>query len=293
MVCASALSFFFFFDGKIRAKQEPSIIIYYYPSTYPESRPVSSWLITIRLRAIPFNITIVQAYAPTSDYDDNEIEVFSDQLQNVIDQTPKMDILVVQGDWNAKVGRDACGNGQGICGLFCNDDTNKRGFSLLEFATFNALVLANNFGHHKASRRWTWHSRNGQHHNQIDYILVRKRFRSGVSSARTQSFPGADIGSDRDLLMMTFHLRLKRFSKSKHTGFKFDFEKLKCSYVLETFQAMIGGRSLHKQRRSSLKKRQASEQEGAPQSRSSTYESSVRNISRTSKTSTMSFWKIS
>ena len=58
----------------------------------------------------PFNITIVQVFAPTSDYDDNEIEEFYNQLQNVIDQTPKKDILVVQGDWTAKVGRDACGN---------------------------------------------------------------------------------------------------------------------------------------------------------------------------------------
>ena len=88
-------------------------------------RPVSSRLITIRLRAVPFNITIVQAHAPTSDYDDNKIEEFYDQLQNVIDQTPKKDILVVQGDWNAKVGRDACGNWQGICGPFCNDETNE------------------------------------------------------------------------------------------------------------------------------------------------------------------------
>ena len=56
----------------------------------------------IRLRAVPFNITIVQACAPTSDYDDNKIEEFCDQLQNVIDQTPKKDILVVQGDWNEK-----------------------------------------------------------------------------------------------------------------------------------------------------------------------------------------------
>ena len=101
--------------------------------------PVSSGLITIRLRAVPFNITIAQAYAPTSDYDDNEIEEFYDQLQNVIDQTPK-DILVVQGDWNAKVGRDACGNWQGICGPICKDDTNERGLRLLEFATFNDLV---------------------------------------------------------------------------------------------------------------------------------------------------------
>ena len=64
-------------------------------------RPVSNRLITFRLRTVPFNITIVQAYALT-DYDDNEIEEFYDQLQNVIDQPLKKDILVVQGDWNAK-----------------------------------------------------------------------------------------------------------------------------------------------------------------------------------------------
>ena len=101
--------------------------------------PVSSRLITIRLRAVPFNITIVQAYAPTSNYDDNKIEEFYFQLQNVIDQTPKKDIFVVQVDWNAKVGRDACGNWQGICGPFCNNDTNERTLRLLEFATFNDL----------------------------------------------------------------------------------------------------------------------------------------------------------
>ena len=60
-------------------------------------QPVSSRLITIRLRAVPFNITKVQAYAPTLDYDDDEIEEFYDQLQNVNDQTPKKGVLVVQG----------------------------------------------------------------------------------------------------------------------------------------------------------------------------------------------------
>ena len=52
------------------------------------------------------------------------------------------------------------------------------------------------------------------------------------------SFPGADIGSDHDLLMMTLHLRLKRIGKPKHTRLKFKFEKLKDPNVLETFQAM-------------------------------------------------------
>ena len=72
-----------------------------------ECRPVSSMLITIRLRAVPFNITKVQVYASTSDHDDNGVEDFYQQLQNVIDQTPKKEILVVQGDWNATVDRDA------------------------------------------------------------------------------------------------------------------------------------------------------------------------------------------
>ena len=61
-------------------------------------RPVSSRLITIHLKASPFDITIIQAYATTIDYDDDDIEDFYDQLQEVIDPTPKKDILVVQGD---------------------------------------------------------------------------------------------------------------------------------------------------------------------------------------------------
>ena len=85
-----------------------------------------------------------------------------------------------------------------------------------------------------------FHRQIGQHHSHIDYILARKHFQSGVNIARTQSFPEADIGSDHDLLMMTFHLRLSRISKPKNPGLKLDLGKLKDPNVLETFQAMIG-----------------------------------------------------
>ena len=63
-------------------------------------QPVSSGIITIRLRATPFNITVVQAYAPTTDYGDEKIEGFYEQLQEVLDQIPMKDILIVQGNWN-------------------------------------------------------------------------------------------------------------------------------------------------------------------------------------------------
>ena len=103
-----------------------------------------------------------------------------------------------------------------ICIVMAHLSSNERGLRLQEFATFNDLELANTFGHHKASRRWTRLSPKGQHHNQIDYFLVRKRFRSGVNSARTWRFPEADTGSNHDLLMMSFNLRLKRISELKH-----------------------------------------------------------------------------
>ena len=100
-------------------------------------QPVSSRLISIRLRAAPFNITIIQVYAPASGHDDSEVDHFYQQLLETIVKTPKKDILVVQGDWNAKVGKDAQADWGEVCGPYCNVETNKRGLRLLEFATFN------------------------------------------------------------------------------------------------------------------------------------------------------------
>ena len=205
-------------------------------------QPVSSRLISIRLRAAPFNITIIQVCAPTSGHDDSEGDHFYQELQETIDQTPKKDILVVQGDWNAKVGKDAQADWGKVCGPYCNVETNERGLKLLEFATFNNLVLTNTLGPHKPSRRWTWHSPNGKHHNQIDYILVKKRIRSGVNIHRTRSFPGADIGSDHDLVMMTFQVRLKMAREPNQLRLRFDLEKLRNPDVACTFQATIDGK---------------------------------------------------
>ena len=205
-------------------------------------QPISSRLITIRLRATPFSITVVQAYAPTTNYDDEKIEGFYEQLQEVLDQIPKKDILIVQGDWNAKVGKDACKNWKYTCGLYPNNETNERGLRLLEFASLNDLKLANTFVPHKASRKWTWHSPNGKNHNQINYIMVKRHFQTSVNIAKTRSFPGADIGSYHDLVMMTFKLHLKKVSKQGHTRIRFDLEKLKAPEVAEAFKAMTGGK---------------------------------------------------
>ena len=106
-------------------------------------------------------------------------------------------------------------------------ETNETGLSLLEFATFNNLVLTNTLGPHKPSRKWTWQRPDGKHHNQIDYILVKKRFRSGVNIHRTRSFPAADIESDHDLVMIAFRIRLENARKLNQPRLRFDLEKLR------------------------------------------------------------------
>ena len=102
-------------------------------------QPVSS----IRLRAAPFNTTIIQIYAPASGHDDSEVNHFYQQLQETKDQTRKRVNLVVQGDWNSKVGKNAQADWGEVCGPYCNVETNERGLRLLKFATFNNLVLTN------------------------------------------------------------------------------------------------------------------------------------------------------
>ena len=121
----------------------------------------------------------------------------------------------------------------------CNVETNERGLRRLEFATFNNLVLTFTLGPHKPSRRRTWQSPDRKHRNEIDYILVGKHFGSGVNIHRTRSFPGADIGNDHDLVMMTFRVHLKKAKKPNQPRLRFDLKKLRDPDMAYTFQAIV------------------------------------------------------
>ena len=171
--------------------------------------PISSRLISICVSAKPHNMTIIQDYAPTTDHDDKEVEKFYELLESTIMEVPKKDIVIVQGDWNAKVGPDTYENWAGTVGRFGISETNDRGLRLLEFARSHCLTLANTLHPHKLSQTATWHSNNGQVHNQIDFILAPQCFKSSINKAKMRTFPGANISSDHDLMMTTFKLKLK------------------------------------------------------------------------------------
>ena len=106
----------------------------------------------------PFNITVIQVYAPTSNAE--EAQRFYEDLQDLLELTPKKNVLFIIGDWNAKVGSQDI---PGITGKFGLGVQNEAGQRLIEFCQENALVIANTVFQKHKRRLYTWTSPDGQH----------------------------------------------------------------------------------------------------------------------------------
>ena len=152
---------------------------------------------------------MIQDYAPTSNAEDAEVEWFYEDLQDLLELTPKKYVLFIIGDWNAKVGSQET---PVVTGKFGRGIRNEAGQRLIEFYQENALVIENTLFQQHKRRLYTWTSPDGQHRNQTDYILCSQRW-SSIELAKTR--PGADCGSDHELLIAKFRLKLKK-SRENH-----------------------------------------------------------------------------
>ena len=104
-------------------------------------------MISVRFQGKPFSITVIQVYALTSNAEEAEVEWFYEDLQDLLELTPKKDILFIIGDWNAKVGSQEI---PGVTGKFVLGVQHEAGQRLTEFCQENALVIANTlFQQHK------------------------------------------------------------------------------------------------------------------------------------------------
>ena len=166
-------------------------------------------MISVRFQGKPFNITVIQAYAPTSNAEEAEVEWFYKYLQDLLELTPKKDVLFIIKDWNAKVGSQET---PGVTGKFGLGMRNEAGQRLIEFCQENALVIANTLFQQHKRRFYMWTPPEGQHRNQIDYILCSQRWRSSIQSAKTS--PEADCGSGHEHLIAKFRLKLKKVGKT-------------------------------------------------------------------------------
>ena len=117
-------------------------------------------MISVRFQGKPFNITVIQVYAPTSNAEESEVERFYEDLQELLDLTPKKDVLFIIRDWNAKVGSQETPEVTGKFGLGVQDESCPR---LIGFSQENTLGIANTpFQQHKR-KLYTWTSPGGQH----------------------------------------------------------------------------------------------------------------------------------
>ena len=114
----------------------------------------SDRMISVRLQGQPFNITVIQVYAPTTNAEEAEIE------QDLLEQIPPKDVFFIIGDWNAKVGSQET---SGVTGKFGLGVQNEAGQRLTEFCQENVLVIANTLFQQHKRRLCTWTSPDGQH----------------------------------------------------------------------------------------------------------------------------------
>ena len=117
-------------------------------------------MISVHFQGKPFNITVIQVYAPTSKAEEAEVEWFYEDLQDLLELTPKKDVRLVIGDWNAKVRSQETPGLTGKCGLGIRNESRQR---LIEFSQENALVIANTLFQQHKRRLYTWISPDGQH----------------------------------------------------------------------------------------------------------------------------------
>ena len=158
-----------------------------------------------------------------------EVERFYEDLQDLLELTPKKDVLFIIGDWHAKVESQET---PGITGKFGLGVWNEAGQRLIEFCQENAVVIANTLFQQHKRRLYTWTSPDGQHQNQIDYILCSQRWRSSIQSAKTR--PGADCGSDHELL-----IKLKKVEITTRP-LRYDLNQIPYDYTVEVRNRLKG-----------------------------------------------------
>ncbi len=176
---------------------------------------VNERLLKVRLRVGRVRVTFIQAYAPTEDSKEEVKDTFYYSLEELIARVPKGDQLVLMGDLNARVGRDA-NSWRGVIGRQGEETLNGNGRRLLDLCAVNELAILNTLYQHKEIHKCTWESKERGLKSIIDYFIVRRALRPGVTDVRV--IRGAEVGSDHHLVLMKLRLKVQRPKRHTEAG---------------------------------------------------------------------------
>ncbi|KAL1447191.1 hypothetical protein WDU94_013942 [Cyamophila willieti] len=186
-------------------------------------------LILVKLDTKPVDTVIIQVYMPTATSQEELIEDMYIEIQTLLDQIKSEDNIILMGDWNARVGE---GEEAPFVGPFGYGTRNDPGTRLVEFCAKNKLVITNTCFQHHVRRRYTWKAPGDAYRTQIDYIMVKQRYRNQIKDSR--SYAGPDIDSDHNMVMAKGSLKLKKLKKKKIA--RWDIQLLKINEKKEEYK---------------------------------------------------------
>jgi len=171
--------------------------------------PVSDRILRIRLKSHTGFMSIIAVYAPTNEPgNEADTEAFYHSLQSVVSQVPPQDMMLLVGDFNARVGNDTEA-WNGTLGRFGPEEQNANGLKLLDFCTLNGLALTNTFFQHRPCHQYTWFhpAQSSYQGHLLDYVIVNRKFRSSILDTRV--YRKTHLQSDHRLVVSKIRLKLK------------------------------------------------------------------------------------
>jgi hypothetical protein len=175
---------------------------------------------------------------PTSEHEDDEVEELYGVIEEILEEDGKGNTnTIIMGDWNSVVGDEPYTNIVGPHGL---GRKNHRDLMLINFWERNGLIVNKTWFRKPKRRPYTWKAPGNWSRHQLDYILVKHRFRKSVKDVQT--LPGADIDSDHNLLVAKICTRLKKVTRFQKRRPQWDFEKLytQKQTVQDTLERKLG-----------------------------------------------------
>ena len=186
--------------------------------------PLGPRLLKARFNSKFIKLTVVVCYAPHNQRDADEKDDFYQQLQAAVETVPAHDMLLVLGDLNARTGSDNKGK-ERYMGKHGMGDLNDNGERLIGICEQNELTIGGTLFPHKNIHKVTWTSPDGKTKEQLDHILINRKWRGSLQDVRV--YRGADIFSDHGLLIGKIKLKLRKTRRGQERGRIIDSGALK------------------------------------------------------------------
>jgi exonuclease III len=203
--------------------------------------PVNERILMVRLQCTPINVTLLAIYSPVNPNGQQMAITASDNfytdLQRTINKAPSNDLLLIMGDFNARVGKQQHHTSGNVVGPHAIDHINENGQRLVDFCAANNLIISNTFFQHKAVHQRTWMHPGNKKWHMLDYTLVNRKFRSSVEDVRVHRMAAGAIGTDHHLLRtkLKFHLKSRK-KRPNQQPVRLDRKKLKNEQFIKAFQ---------------------------------------------------------